>query len=473
MRLHSPTTAVAGRAPGARGATARALAAAFLAVAVLLVGLPSAHADDRDELEQQREENEAEREELASQLEGVDSELADVYLELDDIERRLPIAQTELDTANADLAAAEREAEAVQNRLDVARAQRADLEDDIDEAEEEIEGTETAMGEVARSAYRGGQQASTLAVVLQASSAEDFVDQYSVMNSAMRSQNQALTDMESLQAVNRNRQARLDAVQERIGELKVEADAAVDRAEEARQRAADLLAEIQQLQDEKEERADELKDLQDEYQGQIEEIQEDNDRIADQIAEIDRREREAERRRQAEARRQAQQQAQSSRSNDRGSSSSGSSNSGSSGSSSGSSAALIPPIPGSLHVTSPYGVRWYPITGGYYMHSGVDLRSACGQAQRASASGTVAAVRPAPNGTHGNQVMINHGTIGGNTYVTVYNHLSRFAVSSGQSVSQGETIGYTGATGMVTGCHVHFEVWRNGSSINPMGLSGF
>src|SRR5699024_3277875 len=162
--------------------------------------------------------------------------------------------------------------------------------------------------------------------------------QYSVMNSAMRSQNQALTDMESLQAVNRNRQARLDAVQERIGELKVEADAAVDRAEEARQRAADLLAEIQQLQDEKEQRADE-------HQGKIEEIQEDNDRIADQIAEIDRREREAERRRQAEARRQAQQQAQSSRSNDRGSSS-GSSNSGSSGSSSGSSAALIPPIPG-------------------------------------------------------------------------------------------------------------------------------
>src|SRR5699024_11573490 len=107
------------------------------------------------------------------------------------------------------------------------------------------------------------------------------------------------------------------------------------------------------------------------------------------------------------------QQAQSSRSNDRGSSS-GSSNSGSSGSSSGSSAALIPPIPGSLHVTSPYGVRWYPITGGYCMHSGVDLRSACGQAQRASASGTVAAVRPAPNGTHGNQVMINHGTISGN-----------------------------------------------------------
>ena len=118
-------------------------------------------------------------------------------------------------------------------------------------------------------------------------------------------------------------------------------------------------------------------------------------------------------------------------------------------------------------------MRWYPITGGYYMHQGVDLRSACGNSQVASAAGTVSAVRPAPNGTHGNQVMINHGTINGSRYVTVYNHLSRFAVSQGQSVSQGQTIGYTGATGNVTGCHVHFEVWRNGSTIDPMGLSAF
>ena len=448
MRLSVPATA---------RRSARALAVALLAASVVLVGLPAAHADDRDDLEQQQEQNEAEREELAAQLEGTNSELADVYLQLDDIERRLPIAETELATANDELAAAQREAEAVQNRLDVAEAQRADLEDQIGDAETEISDTETAMGEV----------------VLQATSAEDFVDQYSVMSSALRTQNQALTDMESLMAVNRNRQARLDAVQERINELKVEADAAVVRAEEARQRAADLLAEIEQLQRQQQERKSELQDLRTQYQDQIAEIEDDNDRIADEIAEIDRREREAERRRQAEARRQAQQQAQSSRGDDRDSGSSGNSGSSGSSGSSGGSSSLIPPISGGLRVTSPYGMRWYPITGGYYMHQGVDLSSPCGQAQRSSAAGTVSAVRPAPNGTHGNQVMINHGTIGGNTYVTVYNHLSRFAVSSGESVSQGETIGYTGATGMVTGCHVHFEVWRNGSTIDPMGLSGF
>jgi murein DD-endopeptidase MepM/ murein hydrolase activator NlpD len=134
---------------------------------------------------------------------------------------------------------------------------------------------------------------------------------------------------------------------------------------------------------------------------------------------------------------------------------------------------LAPPVP-NLYVTSPYGYRVYPITGGWFMHNGVDLRSACGNPQYASAGGTVVGVRGAyGNGTHGNQVLINHGVVGGNSYITVYNHLSGFAVSQGQRVSQGQAIGYTGATGNVTGCHVHFEVWKNGSTIDPMTLPGF
>jgi len=129
----------------------------------------------------------------------------------------------------------------------------------------------------------------------------------------------------------------------------------------------------------------------------------------------------------------------------------------------------VPPVPRPLHVTSPYGYRVYPITGGWFMHKGVDLRSACGNPQVAAAAGTVVKIGyAASNGTHGNQVIINHGVLGGKSTVTVYNHLSRFAVSNGQRVAQGQVIGYTGATGNVTGCHVHFELWFNGSTVNPM-----
>src|SRR5699024_9203337 len=160
--------------------------------------------------------------------------------------KRLPQARDELDQANEKLAAAEREAASVRNRLEVAKAQRTDLQDQIDAAAAEMEQTEEALGAVARSAYRGGHSASMLAVVLTATSADDFVDQYSTMNSAMRNQSQALTDMETLAAVNRNREARLEAVQDRIEELKVQADQAVANAAQARPQGADRVAELEE-----------------------------------------------------------------------------------------------------------------------------------------------------------------------------------------------------------------------------------
>lgn len=64
--------------------------------------------------------------------------------------------------------------------------------------------------------------------------------------------------------------------------------------------------------------------------------------------------------------------------------------------------------------------------------------------------------------------MINHGTVDGANLMTSYNHLSRFAVHSGQSVKKGDLVGYAGATGTVTACHLHFEVYVNGSTVDPM-----
>jgi murein DD-endopeptidase MepM/ murein hydrolase activator NlpD len=66
-------------------------------------------------------------------------------------------------------------------------------------------------------------------------------------------------------------------------------------------------------------------------------------------------------------------------------------------------------------------------------------------------------------GAYGNQV-----AVAGGRYVTTYSHLSRFAVRSGESVSRGETIGYSGTTGSSTACHLHFMLYVNGSLTNPM-----
>ena len=119
------------------------------------------------------------------------------------------------------------------------------------------------------------------------------------------------------------------------------------------------------------------------------------------------------------------------------------------------------PVPGHHRITSPFGYRIHPILGYKKFHTGIDISGANGTPVVAAASGTVIASRFM--GGYGNCIMIDHGS-----KVTVYGHLSGRAVSVGQSVSGGQTIGYIGSTGMSTGPHLHFEVRVNGSVQNPL-----
>ncbi|QGF24392.1 peptidoglycan DD-metalloendopeptidase family protein [Raineyella fluvialis] len=129
-----------------------------------------------------------------------------------------------------------------------------------------------------------------------------------------------------------------------------------------------------------------------------------------------------------------------------------------------SSAGLASPIPGAP-ITSPYGMRVHPITGVYKLHDGTDFGAGCGTPIRAAAAGRV--TQRYYNAGYGNRLFLDHGSLGGARTVTSYNHLSSYAVSVGQWVNQGQVIGYVGATGYATGCHLHFMVWRNGQMVNP------
>ncbi|WP_296666960.1 M23 family metallopeptidase, partial [Demequina sp.] len=75
-------------------------------------------------------------------------------------------------------------------------------------------------------------------------------------------------------------------------------------------------------------------------------------------------------------------------------------------------------------------------------------------------------------GGFGNQVMVDHGFVNGNSLMTSYNHLTRFAVGSGQYVTKGQLVGYSGNTGTSTACHLHFETYVNGDTVDPMTLIG-
>jgi len=120
-----------------------------------------------------------------------------------------------------------------------------------------------------------------------------------------------------------------------------------------------------------------------------------------------------------------------------------------------SSSGLIWPVNGP--VVSGFGMRWGR------MHEGIDIGVGYGTPIHAAASGTV--VYSGWMSGYGNFVIIDHG--GG--MATAYGHQSAIAVGNGQSVSQGQVIGYVGCTGHCFGPHLHFEVRINGSAVDPLG----
>ncbi len=442
---------------------ARRLTACILAAGLLCGGVSLAlpagpvAADTKDDLIRKREENRKEREKLESQLEGVDGDLSAVYLKLEDTRTQLSIANDQLAQAEADLAAAQRTQENTAARLTSAEAEQERITEEIDETSERIDGTRGALAEVVRTSYRtGGASLGSITELYEIGVGNNSVQELAARQAAVRTQTRVIDQLSELNSDNANAQARQDAVTERITDLKKQADEAVVAADAARAEKQQRSQEISDLEASQTTLAADLESRKDQIIADKASAEAADSDLQAEIAKIVAEERRKQRARPpAPGRPPAPAPAPAP------------GNPAPSG-------ALIPPVPQPLYVTSPYGMRIYPITGGRFMHRGVDLRSACGNPQVASAAGTVSATKPAAgNGTHGNQVIINHGTINGSSYVTVYNHLSRFAVTPGQTVSQGQTIGYTGATGKVTGCHVHFEVWKNGSTIDPMSLPGF
>ena len=120
--------------------------------------------------------------------------------------------------------------------------------------------------------------------------------------------------------------------------------------------------------------------------------------------------------------------------------------------------------PVQARITSGFGLRIHPILRFARMHRGIDFGARYGSPIVATADGQVS--RAGWAGGYGQQVRIAHG--GG--ILTSYSHMSRLVVAPGTIVRQGQLIGYVGSTGLSTGPHLHYEVYRGGVAVNPMGV---
>ncbi|HVC30602.1 MAG TPA: M23 family metallopeptidase [Steroidobacteraceae bacterium] len=113
------------------------------------------------------------------------------------------------------------------------------------------------------------------------------------------------------------------------------------------------------------------------------------------------------------------------------------------------------------YISSGFGERVDPFTGGGEFHEGIDFAAPMGTPIHAVAAGIV--TWAGPRGGYGNMVQIDHG----NGYSTRYGHSSKILVHVGETVQRGDVVALVGDTGRSTGPHVHFEVLRNGREVNP------
>lgn len=123
------------------------------------------------------------------------------------------------------------------------------------------------------------------------------------------------------------------------------------------------------------------------------------------------------------------------------------------------------PLHSAFHISSRYGWRDNPfLTGTRSFHNGIDLAVAKGTPVYAALNGQVSST--GCSSVYGNYIIIKHHS----GYQTLYGHLSSIQTSSGSWVSTATQIGTVGSTGMSTGPHLHFTVYKNGSTLNPAGL---
>ncbi|OJV58299.1 MAG: peptidase M23 [Cellulomonas sp. 73-145] len=433
----------------------RGLAAVLSALLLALVATASpAGADDlsnkRKQTQAQIQANQAQQDALQASLEDLSANLAQVVSDLQNVQAQLPGAQQKLDQANATLQAAQREAQRIADELADAKSQESAITDAVAKDQAQAAQVRTAIGQMARQAYQGGAAADTsgLSAVLSASDAQDFVARFALASTAQRTQEQVLGQMQQLEAQDRNSQARLTAVRQRIDELKKAADQQVVIADQASKAAAAAKAQLDQLLAQQAQKQAAL-------QGQIAQAQADQAALDAARTQLD----------QQLAQIVAQQAAQAAAAA-RAAAASGRPAQAAAG------AWFVNPTANNpIVVTSEYGMRLQPILHIWRLHAGIDLMDHCDQPVYAGRDGIVqwAMYRTGL----GNQVMVDHGWVNGASLMSSYNHLNSFAVSAGQHVTAGQVVGYAGMTGGVsTGCHLHFEVYINGGTVNPRPYLG-
>ena len=391
-------------------------------LAAILVAPPlAAHASDRTDRSRQAEiQQEIER--LRGQLDEVAGDEAEVLADLRVTQRRKAEEQAQLAVIDQNVQAAMAELDAAQAKLDAASAAAQEAEHHAEAITARLDDARDTLRDQAVSSFmRYGSSAEQLDVVLRAKDINELHNAVAFVDTLAERQARIVNEFASVSedasaAQSAAESARADAVAQR-NDVQAKAEALQAQRDQQAQATAAAAAETAHEQT----LLESIRARRAEYERKLKEQQDESDAIASLL-----------RRR------------------------------GSKGPHISGHGSLSAPLR-DPEITSTFGYRIHPIYGDRRLHAGVDFRAPTGTPLLAAAAGEV--VFAGWKSGYGNTTIIDHG--GG--LATLYAHQSSIGVRVGQDVQRGAVIGYSGATGNVTGPHLHFEVRVSGTPVDPLG----
>ncbi len=400
------------------GAVAGILVGAML-VSVVASGIVYAGAASSAELKDKLSSLEDQKAEIKKELDSTASKVSDIEKTRAALQKEITLTKEEIETVKAYI-------ERLQQQIDVKSTE-------LESAQKALEAKEENFSQTVRTTYEQGD-ISYLEVLLNSSSFSDLLNRLDIVSTIMDDNKKIVAEYT---AAKEDIQQKRDDLQKTQDEQVQYQDNLNYKAEELKSSEAQQAA----LQES-------LEAYQKEQKAEYERITNEMDSVSDQIAEQSRKEAAAAAAAAAAAKK-------------KGTTSNQVTTTGS-GTATRYSGTFTWPLPGYTVASSRYGWRVHPIYGTRKFHKGEDIPAPTGAAIVAAASGTVTTAGWVSG--YGNYTVINHG--GG--VMTAYGHQSAIYVSVGQTVSAGQTIGAVGSTGNSTGPHLHFEVYVNGATQNPM-----
>jgi len=420
---------------------------AALGVAVGLVAIPLAVADDLKERQSQLQ-RDIKRKSQELQHSSKAARAADRALR--QAEGRLESAQDRLAATRGELTAAQILDDQMQARLDQAITRLQVARKNLRIGKRKVARQDVQLSRFATASYQSGDPGLMgLAMILRSQDPTDLSTQLNAVGNLMDRETTALERLEAARDALAETEREVETLKDQVAVQREQAAANLVRKTELEQQASAAEAAVTQLVDRRETAFRSAESAKQADLRQLRQMEADQRRVAELL-----RKRAAAARARA-ARERAREQAR------------GNGGGGSSGGSGGGSRGGFLSSPVNGYVTSGFGYRTHPIYGYRSLHDGVDFGAGCGQPLYASASGTV--ISRYYQTAWGNRLIIDHGYQRGVGLATIYNHATSYTVGVGSRVQRGQVIGYVGTTGWSTGCHLHFTVMANGNPVDPMG----